>query len=132
MDTEMGTAPAVAQEHEDIKKLREAMLACQSDRQALAEEIAPLFKQLWGEALKCLETALPDYREPGSLDAKLHAALRSRILNEGNSKIRELPVILNNYLLNQVFTREVVTKVKMPTEGVFNLPVGISMPPRSH
>ncbi len=126
MDTD--TVADIAMAQDDTQKLREAMRACQPDRQALIDEVAPLFRQLWAEALTCLETALPDHREPGSADAKLHSALRNRILNAGNSKAREFQTILNNYLLTQVFKREVVTRIQMPSYGIHNLPVGVKMP----
>ena len=98
-------APAV-----DIAEL---LQKCQPDRTALVAELTPLIKEVMGEALRAIETALPDYKELGSADAKLHAGLRSRILNVANGKIRELPLILQNYLLQQVYVRQVVLRASV-------------------
>ena len=56
--------------------LHAAMRESEPHRQELLAELSPLFRQVMHEALCCLETALPDFREPGSADAKLHNALR--------------------------------------------------------
>ena len=89
------------------------MAKCQPDRVALTAEIEPLFKQLMGEALRAVEAALPDFREPGSTDARMHATLRTTILNKANAQVRELPLILKNYLVQQVYTRQVVMRASV-------------------
>jgi hypothetical protein len=94
------------------------MRECEPDRLALAEELKPLFKELWDEALKAVEACLPDFREPGSADFKLHLSLRNRILNVGNSRVRVLPNILKNYALRQVFQRVVETRQRINTPVV--------------
>lgn len=91
------------------------MRECEPDRAALAEELEPLFRDLFAEALKAVETCLPDFMEPGSADARLHHSARNRILNVGNAKIRELPSILKNYAVSQVFEREVVVRQRVNT-----------------
>jgi hypothetical protein len=91
----------------------ELLQKCQPDREALIAELTPLIQEVMREALRGIETALPDFKELGSADAKLHAGLRSRILNVANGKIRELPLILQNYLLQQVYVRQVVLRASV-------------------
>ena len=79
-------------------------------------------------AIRAVETALPDFREPGSTDCKLHGALRNDLLNKFNGKRRELLNITKNYLVTQVFVREVVTHIQIAGTGVHNLPPGVEMP----
>jgi len=90
------------------KDLAQIMRECEPDRQALIAELTPLFRELWTAALTEVETCLPDFKEPGSADFKLHMSIRNRVLNIGNAKLRELPLILKNYAVSQVFQRQVV------------------------
>ena len=103
------------------------MLQCQPDRDALNQEIADIIKPLMFLACRTAETALPDFREPGSADCRLYNALRSQILNAFNGKIREIPLITKNYLLQQVFVRQVVEQVVVAGSGVFNLPPNVQV-----
>ena len=124
------TSPAsvtTAQDDGGLEKLRQAMRDCEPDRKALTDDLEPLFRAIWTEALECLETVLPDFRELGSADAKLHAALRRRILNCGNGQSRELAKVLKSYFVQQIFQRQ-VTVHTVATHGIYRLPVGVEMP----
>jgi len=103
----------MAEQNTSAIDINTLMAKCQPDRVALTAELDPLFKQLMGEALRAIEAALPDFREPGSTDARLHATLRTAILNKANAQIRELPLILKNYLMQQVYIRQVVMRVSV-------------------
>jgi hypothetical protein len=112
-----------------LDKLRTAMRECEPDRKALInEDLEHLFKQVWAEALACLETALPEFQKIGTNDAKLHRLLRGRILHVGNAKVRELSQILAKYYIQRVFQRKVTTYVTA-THGIHKLPLGVEMPP---
>jgi len=87
---------------------------CQPDRESLNQEIDALLGALQFSAIRAVETALPDFREPGSSDAKLHAALRNDLLNKFNGKRREIAAITKNYVVQQVYIREVVMNVQVP------------------
>ena len=87
---------------------------CQPDRESLNQEIDTLLGALQFSAIRAVETALPDFREPGSSDAKLHAALRNDLLNKFNGKRREIAAITKNYVVQQVYIREVVMNVQVP------------------
>ena len=132
METPNGTNPAPAtpgsSSAPDPNALSRQMAACDPDRQALAVELEAAIKEVYAEALRCLETCLTDFREPGSADAKLHGALRNRILNVGNAKARELQQILKNYHVVQVFQRVVEVRQRLGTGGVHDLPRGVRLP----
>ena len=96
---------------------------CQPDRESLNQEIDALLGTLQFSAIRAVETALPDFREPGSSDAKLHAALRNDLLNKFNGKRREIAAITKNYVVQQVYIREVVMNVQVPRP----LPLGITV-----
>jgi hypothetical protein len=80
------------------------------DRLTLKAELDPLFRDFMSEALHAVEACLRDFRVPGSADAKLHASLRGRLLTVGNSKMREIPNITKNYVIQQVYVRELVLR----------------------
>jgi hypothetical protein len=102
---------------------RRAMAECEPDRQALTRELTPMFQDLWRGALESLETILPQFRDEGSADFKLHVALRSRILKLGNDQVRKLPEVLKNYAVRQVYERQVTQRVKFSNVPI--LPQGI-------
>ena len=90
--------------------VRKDLAKYEPDRVALKGEIDPLFKDLMHEAIAAVETCLPDFRVAGSADAKMHMALRNRLLNVGNGKMRSIPEITKNYIVQQVYERTTVLK----------------------
>ena len=126
---EMTTPGAAASTSPEPAPSLEALLVkCAPDRLTLNKEIDELIGALQFAAIRAVETALPDFREPGSTDCKLHGALRNDLLNKFNGKRRELLNITKNYLVTQVFVREVVTHIQIAGTGVHNLPPGVEMP----
>jgi len=122
------TAALAPQDDGGLDKLNQAMRDCEPDRKALIADLEPLFRAVWTESLECLETVLPNFRELGSADAKLHAALRRRILNCGNNQSREQAAkVVKSYFVQQVFQRQVTTYT-VATHGIHRLPVGVEMP----
>ena len=108
-----GAQPAFL--HDPVRK---EMAQFEPDRQALKSELDLLFKDLMHEAITAVETCLPEFRVTGSADARLHASLRSRLLNVGNGKMRTLPEILKNYIVQQVYQRTLVLKESVSTPVV--------------
>jgi hypothetical protein len=53
----------------------------------------------------------------------LHAALRNDLLNKFNGKRREIAAITKNYVVQQVYIREVVMNVQVPRP----LPLGFTV-----
>lgn len=95
------------------EELSQVMADCQPHRDALVAELRPMFTHLMHEGLKAVEACLPDFRITGSADEKLHGRLRNQLLNLGNAKCRELMPVLRNYLLQQVFVRELVMRASV-------------------
>ena len=129
METTAPGAPAPTSP-EPTPSLEALLVKCAPDRLALNKEIDELIGALQFAAIRAVETALPDFREPGSTDCKLHGALRNDLLNKFNGKRRELLNVTKNYLVTQVFVREVVTHIQIAGTGVHNLPPGVEMPRR--
>lgn len=100
--------PGTPENPTDLGKL---LQECHPDREALIRELEPLFRELWTEGLKAVESALPDFRQAGSADQKLHVRLRNMLLNKGNAQVREVRNILRNYYLKQMFARQLVEKI---------------------
>lgn len=117
------TVPTNTRGEAPAQDLASVMRGCEPDRVALLKELEPLFRDLWGTALKEVETCLPDFRVEGSADAKLHAAIRGRVLTAGNAKLRELPGIVKNYAVRQVYERVVETRQRINTPVI--------LPPRA-
>src|ERR1035437_57407 len=82
---------------EPAPSLEALLVKCAPDRLALNKEIDELIGALQFAAIRAVETALPDFREPGSTDCKLHGALRNDLLNKFNGKRRELLNVTKNY-----------------------------------
>jgi hypothetical protein len=129
METTALGAPA-STSPEPAPSLEALLVKCAPDRLTLNKEIDELIGALQFAAIRAVETALPDFREPGSTDCKLHGALRNDLLNKFNGKRRELLNVTKNYLVTQVFVREVVTHIQIAGTGVHNLPPGVEMPRR--
>ena len=127
METTALGAPA-STSPEPAPSLEALLVKCAPDRLTLNKEIDELIGALQFAAIRAVETALPDFREPGSTDCKLHGALRNDLLNKFNGKRRELLNVTKNYLVTQVFVREVVTHIQIAGTGLHNLPPGVEMP----
>jgi hypothetical protein len=117
--TVISVPPSIPPFHPDQQPIGSAspddlLRQCQPDRESLNQEIDALLGALQFSAIRAVETALPDFREPGSSDAKLHAALRNDLLNKFNGKRREIAAITKNYVVQQVYIREVVMNVQVP------------------
>ena len=126
--TVISAPPSISPSHPDPQSIGPAspddlLRQCQPDRESLNQEIDALLGALQFSAIRAVETALPDFREPGSSDAKLHAALRNDLLNKFNGKRREIAAITKNYVVQQVYIREVVMNVQVPRP----LPLGITV-----
>lgn len=111
---------------QDQARFRDQWKESEPHRRELAAQIEPLIKDTYTEALKCLEEALPGCKEVGSAEWKLFRSLRARILTNGNNKIRSLPDVLQCFLVQQVFERD-VTVVRIEGEGPFNLPPNVKL-----
>ncbi len=95
--------------------VRKDLAKYEPDRIAIKGEIDPLFKDLMHEAIAAVEACLPDFRVAGSADSKLHLSLRNRLLNVGNGKMRAIPGITKNYIVQQVYERTTVLKESVIT-----------------
>lgn len=105
-----------------------ALDAARADRKSLEGIVAEKLKDLWTESLRCLEEALPHTMGDGSANEKLFKAHRYRILNRGNSLARSMAVELEDFVVTQVATRQVVQVARVKGRGPFDLPQGVRMP----
>ena len=112
---------------EKVAELNEAMRASQPGRRALEQEVDPLIRGLMQKSLACLEVALPHEVGDGSENEQRFRCLRKQVLDTANDNRRQVPLILNNYIVNQVYQREVVTKV-VAAAGPNGLPLGVEHP----
>lgn len=102
---------AEAVDSETFATIRERLSACREDRKALREQIEPMLKAIWHDALCCLESVLLGSEDPAERDYRLFRILRHRLLNTGNHQVRELAAVLNNYEIKQVMVRQQVVHI---------------------
>jgi hypothetical protein len=111
------------------KSIQQQLADCQPDRDRLRQQVEGLLKDLWTEDLRIVEEILKhDSGVPTPEKTRLFNAYKSRILNNGNSLRRQVPSILADYLIKQVFERT-VTVNKLPVgPGPWGLPAGVKHP----
>lgn len=89
---------------------KQALKDCQQDRSALQGQIDSLLQNLWTESLRVVEEILKYKQGDSGEKAQLFQAYKSRILNAGNREKRQVPLILGDYVVQQIYVRESVTR----------------------
>jgi hypothetical protein len=118
------TATAQDNQEDVIEVLRKSAL----DRAALDALLGPLFQGLWTDFLDILFELLPHDKGDKSANERLYQLYRHRVLNLGNRKRRDVPNITRDFIVWQVFKREIITQQKIQGHGPWNLPPGVKMP----
>ncbi len=106
---------------EDFAKILEALKNSKEDQQALVVLLEPLFRRVTAEAISVMEMLLPE-RDKNPREASLFASARQRLLRVGNNSQRESVNVISDFIVHQVYKREVVARVVARTEGPHNLP----------
>lgn len=83
---------------------------CEEDRKKLVGYLRNQVKNVYREALECLEQALPFNKGEGSANETLFKILRRRILGQGNDVSRDIEDTLAGWITQEVLIREVVEK----------------------
>ncbi len=108
------------------RQMEEALKASSEARARLSKAFEDTLKDVWTDALRALESALPHSKGDGSANERLYQAHRNRILNKGNAAVRSLPDLLDCYVVYQVAEHKVV-KVVIQGHGPYNLPPNVKL-----
>ena len=74
------------------------------DRVHLEEALSHLFEDFFGQVLNYMEIALPYSRNGQTSENQAQfTLLRSKVLRDGNDKIREMKLLFGDYLVKKVY-----------------------------
>lgn len=95
----------------------ELLESMNTDRGQLEESLSHLFEELFGSTLNYMEVALPFATGQASENELKFKLIRSKVLGEGNEKIRAMRKLLKHYLIKKVSQPGEEVRITFPGRG---------------
>jgi hypothetical protein len=108
------------------RTVQEVLSMTRPGRQALNELAGPLFVSMWTDFLNMVFEWFPHTIGDKSSNERAFQAIRHRVLRVGNTKKREMTMILEDFAIEQLRLTKFERHV-LPAKGPFSLPENVKM-----